>query len=55
MKGKIKIYDYNSTVKVYINDREKKLSDLDEGDNLYLVLEDNKVKEIRVYRLDDDD
>lgn len=53
--GKIKIYEYKSTVKVYINDSEKKLSDLDDGDNLYLVLEDNKVKEIRVYRLGDDD
>ncbi len=49
--NKIKIYDYSSNVKVFVNDDKGRLSDLEEGDKVYLVLDDDKVKEIRAYRV----
>ncbi|SKC85611.1 S-layer homology domain-containing protein [Maledivibacter halophilus] len=47
----IEIYDLESKVKVYINDRKADLSDLEKYDNLYLALDDDEVEEIRAYRI----
>lgn len=48
---KVKIYDYRSTTDVYVNDDSAKISDLEEDDNILLILDDGRVKEIRAYRL----
>lgn len=48
---KVKIYEYKSSVRVYVNDDTAKISDLEDDDNILLILDNGKVKEIRAYRI----